>query len=135
MMKKIIALFMTLSICLLLLPAFALASADKPSMAITDNHWLNYEKEAKVAGRKVCDNGETNATVYEHEKYLLYVAVTASGGTYLYLLTVKGGKYFVKFGDKAVEVSHETWDSALKLASPNWYAIGRGENDDCRVVN
>src|SRR3989338_10612636 len=117
MMKKIIALFMTLSICLLLLP----------SMAIADNHWLNYEKEAKVAGRKVCDNGETNATVYEHEKYLLYVAVTASGGTYLYLLTVKGGKYFVKFGDKAVEVSHETWDSALKLASPNWYAIGRGE--------
>src|SRR3989338_10779444 len=97
MMKKIIALFMTLSICLLLLP----------SMAIADNHWLNYEKEAKVAGRKVCDNGETNATVYEHEKYLLYVAVTASGETYLIIDTFKGLKFFMKTGDKTVEMAHK----------------------------
>ena len=130
-MKKIIALFMTLSICLLLLPAFALASADKPSMAITDNHWLNYEKEAKVAGRKVCDNGETNATVYEHEKYLLYVAVTASGETYLIIDTVKGLKFFMKTGDKTVEMAHKAWDSMLKAASPNWYAYLHNKNTDC----
>ena len=125
MMKKIIALFMTLSICLLLLP----------SMAIADNHWLNYEKEAEVVGHKVCDSGKTNATVYKHKDYSMYVALTASNESYLYLSTDGGEKYFVKSGDKTVEVSHETWDSALKSASPNWYAIGHGGNDDCRVAN
>jgi len=126
--KKILAL----SICLLLLLAFALASADKPALAIADSDLLNYEKEAGVVNRGVCDNGQTKVVLYDHWEYELYAAVTASGETYLYFDTVESEKFFMKTDDKAVEMAYEAWDSMLKAASPNLYAYMHGGNHDCR---
>lgn len=120
-MKKVLAL----SIALLMLPALAIAGGDL----------LNYEKEAKVVGRGVCDNDKTKVTLYDHTDYELNIAATASGETYLYFYTDKGEKFFMKSGNKTVEMPHEAWDSSLKSASPGWYAVVHGGQNDCRKIN
>lgn len=120
-MKKVLVL----STCLLFLPVIAIAG----------NDWLNYEKEAQIVGRGVCDNDKTKVTLYDHMDYELMVAATASGETYLYFYTNEGEKFFMKSGDKTVEMPHEAWDQSLKSASPNWYAYMHGGQHGCRKTN
>ena len=120
-MRKILAL----SICLLFLP----------NTATADSNWLNYEKEAEVTDRLVCDGGKTNVTAYKHRDYYLYVAVTVSGEIYYFLITGVV-KYFIKFGGTTIiEVTHDDWDLGLEIASPNWYAFfGHNRQHDCEKI-
>lgn len=117
-MRKILAL----SICLLLLPVAVFANTSL----------LNYEKEAVMSGKAVCDNGQTSVTLYEHLNYDVYVAAASLGATYLFFDTDNGEKYYVGSGNNAMEMKHEAWDAKLKSDSPGWYAFLHGGQHDCR---
>ena len=107
---------------------------------IAENNWLNYEKEAKITDRGVCDNGNTKKISYRYGNYQLSVTIMVSGETFFNLLyrDLFGNwneKFFMKSGDKIIEIPYKTWDLGLKSASPNSYAAMHGGEHDCRSAN